>query len=281
MFWSLCSTAPGIWPLPRSKPAAAFLETRKPPPETVELRRGLRSFLDRPLGDYLEEPPLDKRGKSITVGAVKWGVYAFFDYDDEPIYVGQTRESLGSRIGRHLTNQRTDAVAMSVLDPFEVRSIRVWPLPQYQTLKGAPGRNSEVRAAADRLNAVERTVFVELVERSRFKLILNEKDPPLVNLCELPPAIGGDIVPGDIIAIRQHPDTRIARRAQTIARLAAIIASRDVKGGLRRALATQADRLALLARSRFDALGGAELVETRAPDEPTEIDLDAQAADEG
>ena len=63
-----------------------------------------------------------------TVGSHTWGIYAFYDYDGEPIYVGQTFEGLASRIGRHLTNQRTDAVAMNVLDPFEVAEIRVWPL---------------------------------------------------------------------------------------------------------------------------------------------------------
>ena len=57
-----------------------------------------------------------ENGKQI--GNSKFGVYAFYDYDEEPIYVGQTRESLRQRIGRHLTNQRTDAVAMNVLDPF-------------------------------------------------------------------------------------------------------------------------------------------------------------------
>lgn len=42
--------------------------------------------------------------------------------------MGQTYESLRDRIGRHLTNQRTDAVAMNVLDPFEVAEVEVWPL---------------------------------------------------------------------------------------------------------------------------------------------------------
>jgi hypothetical protein len=62
------------------------------------------------------------------IGNAKYGVYVFYDYDGEPIYVGQTYETLRSRIGRHLTNQRTDAVAMNVLDPFEVAEIGVWPL---------------------------------------------------------------------------------------------------------------------------------------------------------
>ena len=49
------------------------------------------------------------------LGGAKHGVYAFHDYDGEPIYIGQTFEKLSSRISRHLTNQRTDAVAMNVL----------------------------------------------------------------------------------------------------------------------------------------------------------------------
>jgi len=244
--------------------------TRNPPQETVELRRGLKRFLQQPLSDYHADAPATAKGKSITVGAVKWGAYAFFDYDEQPIYVGQTRESLGSRIGRHLTNQRTDAVAMSVLDPFEVCYVRVWPLPQFQLVKGSPKRVAEARLAADHLNAVERSVFLELIEQSKFKKILNEKDPPLTQRCQLPASIEGQIVADEVRIVRQHPDTRIARRALTLARLAQIIAGREVVGGLRRALVTQADRLAWLASERFGALGGEALVEQRGRDEPTE-----------
>src|SRR3984885_5847943 len=85
-------------------------------PEVAAIRLEIRRFLDQP----------DGRGGKI--GNAKYGVYAFYDYDGEPIYVGQTEEMLRSRIARHLTNQRTDAVAMKVLDPFEVAEIEVWPL---------------------------------------------------------------------------------------------------------------------------------------------------------
>ena len=100
-----------------------------PPFETEDLRANLTKFLDTPFIDF--------SGKSAKVGHFKWGVYAFFDYDGEPIYVGQTNEMLRTRIRRHLTNQRTDAVAMSVLDPFEVFEIEVWPLPQFQQVTAA------------------------------------------------------------------------------------------------------------------------------------------------
>ena len=49
------------------------------------------------------EPTTNKRlGKCV-------GVYAFYDFDGEPIYVGQTTEDFGTRIGRHLRGQRSDA----------------------------------------------------------------------------------------------------------------------------------------------------------------------------
>lgn len=258
--------------------AIAQIDTDAPPVETVALVTGLTAFLRQPLSQFHADPPLTKKGRSISVGAVKWGVYAFFDYDGEPIYVGQTRESLGQRIGRHLTNQRTDAVAMSVLDPYEVRTIKVWPLPVYQLVKGDPKRNDAARAAAEHLNSLERAVFDTLFAASAFG-VLNEKDPPDVEPCTMPEPITGEIVSGDVLEIRLHPDVRIARRAQTIARLAHIIAGRDVAGGLRRALATQADRLAWIAARRFEALGGQRLVETRAEDEPPEHDVSRESED--
>src|SRR5690242_11381227 len=78
--------------------------------------------------DALNECFKHKDDQGRTVADAKFGVYAFYDYDGEPIYVGQTHEKLRVRIPRHLTNQRTDAVAMNVLDPFEVLEIEMWPL---------------------------------------------------------------------------------------------------------------------------------------------------------
>lgn len=250
-----------------SSRAPVAVETKSPPQETQDLVRGLRQFTSQSLGDFVVAPPLTTRGRPIAVGAVKWGVYAFFDYDGEPIYVGQTRESLGQRISRHLTNQRTDAVAMAVLDPFEVLSIQVWPLHQYQSI----GKDDRPTAVAH-LNALERAVFETLVGASAFGKILNEKDPPPGPPCEVPDSIVGQIVSDEVRKIREHPDTRLARRAQTIARLAQIVAARDIGVGLRRTLVTQADRLAWLANARFSALGGEAAVEVE-----TEADKENEA----
>lgn len=219
-----------------------------PPFETEDLRANLAAFLDTPFDD--------PAGHKVRVGNYKWGVYAFFDYDGEPIYVGQTNEMLRTRIRRHLTNQRTDAVAMSVLDPFEVYEIEVWPLPELQAIGGKDA------TAKQRLDALERLITEQAVERSNFKAILNEKDPPPGLLAVAPPpSLRGRIVSDRVYELRSHPDFRIARRALIISRLAQVISERKVQGGLRRVLQTQARRLQWLAERRYEALGGEASVE--------------------
>ena len=218
-----------------------------PPFETEDLRENLTRFLETPF----EEPS----GVKQPIGNYRWGVYAFFDYDGEPIYVGQTSERVRTRIRRHLTNQRTDAVAMSVLDPFEVFEIEVWPLPQFQA------SNRADQAARQHLDALERLITEQAVEHSQFKAILNEKDPPPgAHAVDAPPSFRGRIVSERVYELRSHPDFRIARRALIISRLAQVISERKVQGGLRRVLLTQAKRLQWLSARRYEALGGAASV---------------------
>ena len=145
---------------------------------------------------------------------------------------------LRTRIRRHLTNQRTDAVAMSVLDPFEVLEIEVWPLPQFQETNRADVN------ARQHLDALERVITQRAIEQSEFKAILNEKDPPLGPLVvEAPRSLRARIVSDRVYELRSHPDFRIARRSLIISRLAQVISERKVQGGLRRVLLTQAMRL--------------------------------------
>ena len=112
---------------------------------------------------------IDDEGRCVS--NAKFGVYAFYDYDGEPIYVGQTAEQLRVRIRRHLTNQRTDAVAMNVLDPFEVADIEMWP---FWGLQGRGSKDPEVKTTLD---SAERTVFEKLIAESAFGAVLNEKFP--------------------------------------------------------------------------------------------------------
>lgn len=131
----------------------------------------------------------DTGGKRI--GSYNHGVYAFCDYDGEPIYVGQTEESLSGRVSRHLTNQRTDAVAMNVLDPFEVAYIEVWPLDHLAT--GL--QKKEKKTLLDR---VEYTVFQKVLRESSLGAVLNEKEMVPRSEIELPQSYKHRIIPESI-----------------------------------------------------------------------------------
>ena len=207
------------------------------PEEVAAIREAISRFFDTPCGDG---------GK---IGNVKHGVYAFFDYDGEPIYVGQTYEGIRQRIGRHLTNQRTDAVAMNVLDPFEAAEVEVWPLDDRMRDLSALDAKKEF------LNRTEYTVFQHVLGKSTLGAVLNEKELVPKETVDLPRSFRERIVPDGIYERRKHPDVRIARRANTIANLARVISERSVSKGLRLTLLTQARRLELLASRRIGELG--------------------------
>ncbi len=245
-------------------------QLRRPPFETGSLREELKKFYESP---YEHDPS----GEPRKIGEYKWGVYIFYDYDNEPIYVGQTNERVSARIGRHLTNQRTDAVAMNVLDPFEVYSIEVYPLPEFQHVVN--NRHPDYGEAKRHLDSLEFLVHEQAIKTSRYGEILNEKDPKQGIKRDIPKPHRRDIVAKEVQELRAHPDVRIARRAATISKLAQVISEREIKGtGLRRVLLVQSQRLETLAKARFHALGGKSKVLTGAEGDASE---DEEAPDIG
>lgn len=172
------------------------------------------------------------------------GVYAFFDYDGEPIYVGQTKEDFATRVGRHLRGQRSDTLAYRILDPFEVAEMQLWPA---EYLRGLPAKD---RTKA--IDTLEYSVYLNAIDTSKYKAILNEKIPPVSLRQELPRSYRFKLVPESMRAEREHPDVRIARRAETLSRVAAVAHERgEVSSGLRRVIVIQAVRLADLAAARL------------------------------
>jgi uncharacterized coiled-coil protein SlyX len=212
-------------------------------PDVKDQRRLITAFLDTTVDG----------GKK--VGDASCGIYAFFDFDGAAIYVGQTKERIRTRIRRHLTNRRTDAVAMKVLDPMEVAAIRVWPFWDLQTRPPELDNQAWASRRTQVLDAAEWTVYSQLsAQQGDLIDILNEKLPPKRDTISLPKHYEASIVEAGSKERLYHADERIARRASTIAALAQIVKERDVALGLRRTLMIQADRLHRLAKSRFDRL---------------------------
>lgn len=221
-----------------SRGIASYNESSQKAPSKKSLPtpfvRGFRELLTIALNT--KDPASGKKLSSCI------GVYAFYDYDGEPIYVGQTTEDLGTRIGRHLRGQRSDTIAYRILDPFEVAEVEMYPTEYLRS-------SADRRAAVD---AIEYTVYAQAIQKSKYKAILNEKIPPVSVKADLPPAQRFSLIPESMREEREHPDVRIARRAETLARVAAVAHERgEVSDGLRRVIVIQAIRLADLAAARL------------------------------
>lgn len=213
------------------------------PPDLRARVRSLARFLAK----------VDEGGR--VIGTARCGIYAFFDFDGEPIYVGQTTERLSTRVRRHLTNQRTDAVAMHVLDPLEVAELEVWPFWAFQSIN-ARQEPDAWREAQTLMDDAEYTVYQKVIAESPIGKVLNEVEPPPGRTLVLPVSIRGALIPDELRERLGHPDDRIARRAQTISNLSTVTKERDVSLGLRRTLVTQAERLQRLAEARYRQVRG-------------------------
>ncbi len=220
---------------------------KDPPTEVVRIRNEITAFFKT----------RDPEGR--TIGSAKCGVYAFYDYDGEPIYVGQTVEGLSGRVSRHLTGRRSDAVAKFVLDPFEVLDIEVWPM------FWLPGNEKPTPEMKAEVNAMEYAVFQEALYESKFRAVLNEGVIAPAAEIEVGNPYRGRIIPDDLYVERRHPDIRIARRAATIANLTRLISERVVQKGLRTTLLVQSQRLEWLARARLEDFAN----------EPDEVERDS------
>ncbi|MGP5265936.1 GIY-YIG nuclease family protein [Brachybacterium alimentarium] len=223
-----------------SRGIASYNDPDRTPPTKKSMPtrfvRGFRQLLTEAL-DATDPVSGNRLGKCI-------GVYAFYDYDGEPIYVGQTTEDFATRVGRHLRGQRSDTLAYRILDPFEVADMELYPLEHLREFP-ANERNAQV-------DAIEYSTYVHAIRNSKYQAILNEKIPPVSPLIDLPIAHRFALVPEDMREDREHPDVRIARRAETLARVAAVAHERgEVSAGLRRVIVIQAVRLADLAASRL------------------------------
>ena len=56
------------------------------------------------------------------------GVYALCDLDGVPMYVGQSKDGIRSRVARHLTSARSDIIANRQIDVWEIGWVWAYPV---------------------------------------------------------------------------------------------------------------------------------------------------------
>jgi hypothetical protein len=56
------------------------------------------------------------------------GVYVLCDLDSVPMYVGQSRDGIRSRVARHLTSARSDIIANRQIDVWEIAYVWAYPV---------------------------------------------------------------------------------------------------------------------------------------------------------
>jgi hypothetical protein len=78
---------------------------------------------------------IDYRRKQARLITNRIGCYALCDLDGVPIYVGQSRDGIRSRVNRHLTSARSDVIANRQVDVWEIAYVWTYPVDQLGELQ--------------------------------------------------------------------------------------------------------------------------------------------------
>jgi GIY-YIG catalytic domain len=71
---------------------------------------------------------LDYRRKQVRTLTNQIGCYVLCDLDGVPLYVGQSRDGIRSRVNRHLTSARSDIIANRQVDVWEIAFVWAYPV---------------------------------------------------------------------------------------------------------------------------------------------------------
>lgn len=113
------------------------------------------------------------RGNALKDLTDEKGVYALCDLDFVPIYVGQSKDGIRTRVRRHLTSARSDVIANRHLDVWEVSQVWAWEV----RIDGLNIRNAQDQAAE--ITALE----TQLIKKfNDIKPLVNGKLPDFSSL---------------------------------------------------------------------------------------------------
>lgn len=146
------------------------------------------------------------------------GCYVLCDLDEVPIYVGQSRDGIRSRVNRHLTSARSDIIANRQVDVWEIAW--VWAYP--------------VENVAD-ISPLENALFHTFHGASA---LMNGRVPPAPPGGYVAPAPSQriQVMANDEIAEKRDPALRLPRQAehysQIVGHFLAVKNSREIAGAI-------------------------------------------------
>ena len=80
------------------------------------------------------------RKKAMKELPTSTGVYVLCDLDAVPIYVGQSKDGIRSRVSRHLTSARSDIIANRQIDVWEIAYVLAYPIANVQDITPTENR---------------------------------------------------------------------------------------------------------------------------------------------
>lgn len=161
---------------------------------------------------------IEFRRKALRALTDSIGCYVLCDLDDVPIYVGQSVDSIRSRVNRHLTSARSDIIANRQIDVWEIAFVWAYPV--------------ETKAEID---ALETILFHAFHPKSA---LMNGKAPkPPKSLGKPPkPSQRIQVMADDEIAEKKDPALRLPRQAehysQIVGHFLAVKQSKEIAGAM-------------------------------------------------
>lgn len=140
------------------------------------------------------------RKQAVRLLPANIGVYVLCDLDNIPIYVGQSKDGIRSRVARHLTSARSDIIANRQIDVWEIAYVWAYPV-----------------AYAETINTLEAQLFHLFNAQSP---LMNGTVPPWANYGVAPePTQVVQVMPEEEIHKRRDPNQRLPRQANHYAQL--------------------------------------------------------------
>lgn len=128
------------------------------------------------------------------------GVYVLCDLDEVPIYVGQSKDGIRSRVSRHLTSARSDIIANRQIDVWEIAFVLAYPIENVQDI-----------------TLTENRLYHHFNKTSK---LMNGTVPPVPPETPIPsPSVKVQVMSDKEIAERKPPEQRLPRQANHYAQI--------------------------------------------------------------